>query len=361
MYNSYNLIDFNDEGISIKCLQPMLEGQTAVMGCGILSAAETVNLAYAMKKSGLYSKKEKSFYLYPVKETNGFMDKNIISESYIEKSELFRKLLADNDTSLIVRDIKGCVRFAPGITCGGALDYVLKSEWKYKRLSMQEYSLITECFESVFGHSAFIGRSQVMYKYEGIGCIYWHQNSKLLVSLSESCIASDEPQETEYIKKIYHEYRNGMGFNKTPEEWGAFPQDDYSFTAYRGGANQPVMTGQVKEDIILRFYELGVRIRNGSIVFDCTAVREEDFLKASTVFKYIDIYGNEKSITADENSLVFTFCQVPIVYKRSGNMKISAYYQSGQKNVIKSNILPENISQNIFRRNGKTKKIIVEF
>ena len=361
LYNSYNLVRFKDCGIEIGYLQPMLEGQTAVMGCGILNAEETVNLAYAMKNSGLYSKKEKSFYLYPIKRTPDFMDKNIIPKSYVEKSELIKKLLTEKDTNLIIEDINGFVRFAPNITCKGELDAVLKSEWKYRNIAEREYSLISECFEEVFRHSEFIGRSQIMYKYEGIGCIYWHQNSKLLVSLAESYIEATGFQAAEDIRKIYYEYRNGMGFNKTPEEWGAFPTDNYSFTAYTGGANQPVMTGQVKEDIILRFCELGISIRDGKIVFDCRAVRTEEFLKENTMFKYVDIFGHERSISAEENSLIFTFCQVPIVYKCRGNTQIFVFYQSGKKDILKSDMLTEEVSQNIFKRNGKIEKIIVEF
>ena len=41
-----------------------------------------------------------------------------------------------------------------------------------------------------------------------------------------------------------------MGFKKTesPAEYGAFPDDPYSHTPSFGGARQPGMTGQVKEE-----------------------------------------------------------------------------------------------------------------
>ncbi|CAN0044150.1 unnamed protein product, partial [Discosporangium mesarthrocarpum] len=42
----------------------------------------------------------------------------------------------------------------------------------------------------------------------------------------------------------------------------AFPTDPYSHTN-RHGAQQPGMTGQVKEEIVTRFGELGVRIEGG--------------------------------------------------------------------------------------------------
>ena len=34
-------------------------------------------------------------------------------------------------------------------------------------------------YEEVFDHQSFTGRSGTFYKYEGLGCIYWHMVSKL--------------------------------------------------------------------------------------------------------------------------------------------------------------------------------------
>ena len=45
--------------------------------------------------------------------------------------------------------------------------------------------------------------------------------------------------------------------------YGAFPTDPYSHTPAGKGAQQPGMTGQVKEDVISRFGELGVEVKNG--------------------------------------------------------------------------------------------------
>ncbi len=60
--------------------------------------------------------------------------------------------------------------------------------------------------------------------------------------------------------------RDGLGYRKGAADWGAFPADPYSHTPGEGGAQQPGMTGQVKEEILTRWGELGLRVRHGKVV-----------------------------------------------------------------------------------------------
>jgi hypothetical protein len=66
----------------------------------------------------------------------------------------------------------------------------------------------------------------------------------------------------------YRRVRNGLGYRRSAAEYGAFPADPYSHTAGEGGAQQPGMTGQVKEEILTRWGELGLRFEHGLIRFD---------------------------------------------------------------------------------------------
>jgi len=59
---------------------------------------------------------------------------------------------------------------------------------------------------------------------------------------------------------LYYPVPEGIGFNRTPAEHGAFPTDPCSHTSGHGGAQQPGMTEQVKEEVLTRFGELGVRV-----------------------------------------------------------------------------------------------------
>ena len=80
------------------------------------------------------------------------------------------------------------------------------------------------------------------------------------------------------------------------------------------GAQQPGMTGQVKEDIISRFGELGVTIEKGILGFIPNMLRREEFIESEDQFHYYDVNQEKKSILLPPNSLCFSFCQVPIVY-----------------------------------------------
>ena len=62
----------------------------------------------------------------------------------------------------------------------------------------------------------------------------------------------------EDLLEHYYEINEGIGVHKSPALYGAFPTDPYSHTPAGKGAQQPGMTGQVKEDILSRFGELGV-------------------------------------------------------------------------------------------------------
>ena len=80
-----------------------------------------------------------------------------------------------------------------------------------------------------------------------------------------------------------------MSSRKTPEQYGAFPFDPYSHTPKNAGAQQPGMTGQVKEEIITRMGELGCFIDNGQLEFNPKLLRRSEFLTEIRDFTFINI------------------------------------------------------------------------
>ena len=52
------------------------------------------------------------------------------------------------------------------------------------------------------------------------------------------------------LADLYLRIRAGIGYEKTVSEYGAFPTDPYSHTPQHMGAQQPGMTGQVKEQVL---------------------------------------------------------------------------------------------------------------
>ena len=134
----------------------------------------------------------------------------------------------------------------------------------------QPIAPLAEAYERLLQHRAFTGRSGTMFGYEGLGCIYWHMVAKLLLAVQERVFeaADRNAPELASLKAHYRRVRDGLGYRKTAAEYGAFPADPYSHTAAEGGAQQPGMTGQVKEEILARWGELGVRVQGGRIRFD---------------------------------------------------------------------------------------------
>jgi hypothetical protein len=95
--------------------------------------------------------------------------------------------------------------------------------------------------------------------------------SKLQLAVQEVCLAAVKKQESATVigrlLEHYYEINAGIGVHKSPSLYGAFTTDPYSHTPAGRGAQQPGMTGQVKEDIISRFGELGVFVNLGKLYF----------------------------------------------------------------------------------------------
>ena len=66
-----------------------------------------------------------------------------------------------------------------------------------------------------------------MYAYEGLGSIYWHMVSKLLLAALENFQKAVEqgadPVTIGKLADCYFDIRAGIGFNKTPDNYGALP------------------------------------------------------------------------------------------------------------------------------------------
>lgn len=119
------------------------------------------------------------------------------------------------------------------------------------------------------------------------------------------------------------------------------------------GAQQPGMTGQVKEDIISRFGELGLVIQDGEIHFKPYLLNSDEFLVKSQVFQYFDIYGEYQTLILNPGMIAFTFCQVPIIYIISNENKILTTSRDGLEKEINGTSLNLKQSKSIFERRGE--------
>ena len=299
LYEAYNLIRFTNNDIEISHLYQMLEGQVAVLSSGLLSGEEAADLLDSMRASDLYREDQRSYMLYPNRHRKTFLELNNLPEE-AKNLPVVQKYLG----TILKQDCDGGIHFDACFRNANNLPEELQ-----------------DLYEQVFNHHSFTGRSGTFYKYEGLGCIYWHMVSKLLLAVGENI----ERTPSDRLKKHYAEIREGIGSHKNPIEYGAFPFDPYSHTPTMAGAQQPGMTGQVKEDIISRWFELGVSVHDGQITFAPTMLTDADF---------------------QNGELRFTYCGAPVVYRKTGK---------GSKLT-----LDKEQSAHLFARDGELKQIIVE-
>ncbi len=373
LYHAYNLLTLSGDAGAIDAtahvghLYPMLEGQVAVLSTGRLDADASAALLDALYASDLYRADQHSFLLYPNRPQPGFFAKNVLPTDAAEHNVLLAAMLEANDTRIVERDAAGRVRFHGGFKkssdLAAALDR-LANDSRYAPLVKDQRQATLDLYEQVFNHRSFTGRSGAMYGYEGLGSIYWHMVSKLLLATQESyrrAVAADPSAEaTGRLAQAYYRVRSGLSFNKTARQYGAFPTDPYSHTPGHRGAQQPGMTGQVKEEILTRLGELGVHIDAGQVVFRPTLLRRREFLQRDTPWAFVDARGTAQRFVLPAGSLGFTYAQVPIVLHRGeGKSAIRLQLSDGSFAEITGDQLDAEHSAALFDRTGAIARIDV--
>ncbi len=366
LYHSYNLIEIAaKKGTAVDYLSVMLEGQVAVLSSGYLLPENVLSLLDNLKESALYRKDQYSYILYPNKDLPRFMDKNVIPAASIKNSELLTQLVKEGNRQVLEQDTEGIYHFSGNFNNAKDLKRALNKleTSSYSKLVKKEKELVLGIFEEVFDHKSFTGRSGTFFGYEGLGSIYWHMVSKLLLAVMECCkSAIQQGADKEVIQGLmthFHEINEGIGVHKSPELYGAFPTDPYSHTPATKGAQQPGMTGQVKEDILSRIAELGIEVQEGKLSFGAGLLQKEEILKEDQVFKYLDLNNEEQSISLAAGSLAFTYCQTPVIYTFGKEKAMDILFQDGSAQHYDEVILDTEASTKIFRRTGEIKMIKV--
>ncbi|MBR5574267.1 MAG: hypothetical protein IKW35_07210 [Paludibacteraceae bacterium] len=332
LYHAYNLVKFDRGTITISHLYEMLEGQVAVLSSRRLNAEQAADLLDAMRQSALYREDQRSYMLYPARKRASFLDMNNLPAEALSLP-IVQRLLANHATDILTQDCQGGVHFSADFNNA---DFLLRAiQRSALQITEEETQQLLDLYEQLFNHHAFTGRSGTFYKYEGLGCIYWHMVSKLLLAVGECIQAynqypiggtpSHSSKAASDLIAHYKAIREGIGSHKSPAEYGSFPFDAYSHTPSMAGVQQPGMTGQVKEDIISRFIELGVHVQDGQIHFNPIMLTDADFT---------------------DGELRFTYCGTEIIYRKTTN-------GAGLT-------LTEEQSKHVFARDGEIQQIVVE-
>lgn len=362
LYHAYNLIHFGKKSIEIEYLYDMLEGQVAVLTSGLLDDKESLEVMDALKSGPLFRPDQYSYLLYPNRNIPGFFEKNRLPSERVKKNGLLKAMIKNDDRSLIEWDKEGQAYFHGEIHNVTDVEAILETiQEEYKECTSANKNDLRELFEELFNHKAFTGRSGTFFAFEGLGSIYWHMVSKLLLAVQETIYRFPYSPVRGAFVDHYYEIRAGIGINKTPNLYGAVPTDPYSHTPFHRGAQQPGMTGQVKEDVLNRWAELGVHVNEGCIHFEPTFLNEQEWLSESASFEYLDMVDGFKTLEVSIGELAFTYCQVPVVYRRSAQPGVTVYWRNGQEtHRTDSCALDAESSQHLFERSREIERIHVE-
>ena len=366
LYHAYNLLDWSDDGVKVDYLYEMCEGQVAVLSAQLLEPREVVSLLDSLRDSALYRPNQDSYLLYPDRQLPRFLDKNCIGKDSVESSKLVQQLLSDGNEQIVKRDINGDVHFHGEFRNSSDVKNAFGALiGDYAQLVESEGQLLISIFDDVFAHRQFTGRSGTFFGYEGLGSIYWHMVSKLALAVTENyfwALESGSPAEVvDSLGEHFQAIRRGIGAEKHPTEYGAFPTDPYSHTPENAGVKQPGMTGQVKEDLLSRFTEVGVHIKDSTLCFRLDLFDLDELTDAPAELIYCDVAGEFKTVAVPENGFAYTMFQVPIVYQPGDTDLINVMLADGSELKIEGTSIDQATSEKLFSRMGEVVQISCRF
>jgi hypothetical protein len=344
LYHSYNVLRIDGDKACVDRLGPMLEGQVAVLDSGLLSDDEAVALLRALRASDLYRADQHSYLLYPDRPLTRFLERNTLEGAP-----------PITDSGLFVADRSGKWHFQADLSTMADVNRRLQ----LAGASQGQAEAVRKLWRETFSHDQFTGRSGTFFAFEGLGSIYWHMVTKLLLAVEGAHGRATHPGAAAVLAEIYDDVRNGLNFRKTAEVYGAFPTDPYSHTPRHRGAQQPGMTGQVKEQILARFGELGVKVAAGRLGFRPRLLHPGEFAGEASEFHWIGADGVEHTDDVPAGSLAFTCCQVPIVYRLGKGPSIELELADGRVEHVNGTELGPAASRAIFERRGTYRRLTV--
>jgi hypothetical protein len=344
LYHSYNMLRVEGERAAVDRLGLMLEGQVAVLESGLLDDEEALGLLRALRRSDLWREDLRTFLLYPDRQLRPFLERNTLDGPPPAGGE-----------RLFVVDRRGHWHFNADLSTRADVEVQLK------RIGADATTrdAVLELWRTTFAHHEFTGRSDRFFMFEGLGSVFWHMTSKFLLAVQACHQRARDPEVAAHLASFYDEAREGLGSRKTPDVFGAFPVDPHSHSPRHRGAQQPGMTGQAKEDILIRFGELGVEARDGRLRFEPRLLHRDEFLADPTQFASLGIDGAEETWDLPAGSLAFTCCQVPVCYRLGDHPSIRLERADGGIEVVEGAELDREASADIAARRGTYRRVTV--
>jgi hypothetical protein len=121
------------------------------------------------------------------------------------------------------------------------------------------------------------------------------------------------------------------------------------------------MTGIVKEEILTRLGELGVRLTAGAIRFAPTLLRRSELLTSATAWTIPDAEGRPRTLVLPAGSLGFTLCQVPVVLRAvDGPSAVTITRRDGRRTATATDRLDLLTSASVLGRRGEVALLEVD-
>ncbi len=364
LYHAYNLLRLEAGRAQIDRLYEMLEGQVSILSSGLLNAGESLSLLKSLRNSSLYTADQHTYILYPDRPIAPFLKKNTLPPEQVSHLVLPAKLIQSQNYALFNRDIHGDYHFGSHLRNIKDVRRILdglEDHPEFAADAKRERDAIEHLFEETFRHAEFTGRSGTFFAYEGLGSVYWHMVSKLLLAVQETALRFRHDPAASQLCAVYRDIRSGLGYKKSPGEYGAFPADPYSHTPKGRGARQPGMTGMVKEEILTRQAEVGCQVQNGQLVFDPFLVDAEELLSSPIHFTYMDVAGEQQTLYLPAGTLTSFVCQTPVIVQFGKRDEIEIFYDDETCRKLAGLRLDVETSRKIFWRDGAVNHLMVTF
>ena len=355
LFHSYNLMRWVGDELEVDRLDEMLEGQVAALSSGCLSPRQANGLLTSLRNSALYREDQNSYLLYPNRQLPRFLDKNRLDDEAVAGCPLLMRLLDSGNRQIVRRDVDGGVHFSGDLRNSAELREALSQlPSKFAADVAEQADAIASIFEETFDHRRFTGRSGTFFGYEGLGSIYWHMVSKLGLAACENFFAAVEANADDAVvaslRSHYEAIRAGIGAEKSPVQYGAFSSDPYSHTPENAGVKQPGMTGQVKEDLLARFAELGVHVVGGRLRFRLDLLDRDELLAEPAGFSVHPKGGGVEVVQVPSGGLAYTLCQVPLVCQAADEDHLEIVFDDGTTRRVEGLALDQKTSSRVFSR-----------
>jgi hypothetical protein len=105
--------------------------------------------------------------------------------------------------------------------------------------------------------------------------------------------------------------------------------------------------------------ELGVKMKDGQYIFVPSLLSNTEFLTSEASARFILPDGSVVPISLEKNSLAFTVCQVPVVYKIAAESSIEVCLANGTQVKLTGSVVNKELTDKIIHRTDEVVQLNV--